>query len=131
MSIIAASSIFVCTAAIHALSWLAFPTGLQGSWLNISQLLLLCGCCYLIKVCAISKKPISREERKILYTAVFAVILDNIAVSFCSLGWILLQWDIAPGEEQCSKKYGVPLTLISCAIYSYMAASIDNFKKKE
>lgn len=52
-------------------------------------------------------------RRPIVTAACAAVVLMSSTTAACSLSWLIDPWLTTAGEDQCSRKWGIPMLLVS------------------
>jgi len=119
-----AASWAVAASAFHSLSWQAWPPGLQGTWLNVSQWVLVCGLAHLAWACATAPRPLCRADACTVGAAVCMVLADNAVNALCAAAWLIDPWVVEPGQDQCTARWGLPVTLITAAAYAAVAAAV-------
>lgn len=119
-----AASWAVAASAFHSLSWQALPAGMQGTWLNVSQWVLVCGLVHLAWACALAQRPLCSADARTVAAAEAMVLVDNAVGALCSAAWLIDPWVVEPGQDQCSKRWGLPVTLITAAAYAAVAAYV-------
>ena len=119
-----AASWAVAASAFHSLSWQAWPAGMQGTWLNVSQWVLVWGLANLAWACASAQRPLGRADACTVGAAACMVLVDNAVGALCSAAWLIDPWIVEPGQDQCSKRWGLPVTLITAAVYAAVAAYV-------
>lgn len=120
-----AASVAVAASAFHSLSWQALPPGMQGTWLNVSQWVLVWGLANLAWACATARSPLRVADSKTVAAAVAMVLVDNAVGALCSAAWLIDPWVVEAGQDQCTKRWGIPVTLITGAAYAVVAAYLS------
>lgn len=119
------ASLCVLGASAHALSWNALPPGMQGSWLNVSQLALVLGMAVLVWACATARQPLQAADRTAVAAALAVVVADNTVNAACSGAWLIAPWVPEPGQDLCSTKWGVPVALVTASAYALLVAYLS------
>lgn len=120
-----AASLCVAGACVHALSWLALPNGMRGTWLNLSQWLLVAGMAALVWACACATAPLSAADRKLVGAALFVVLADNAVTALIAGAWLVSPWEVQEGEDLLTEKYGPPVALATAAAYAALVAHLS------
>lgn len=119
-----AASWAVAASAFHSLSWQAWPAGMQGTWLNVSQWGLVWGLANLGWACATAPRLLGSADARTVGAAMCMVLVDNAVGAMCAAAWLIDPWVVEAGQDQCTKKWGVPVTLITAAAYAAVAAYV-------
>ena len=120
-----AASWCVACATAHALSWLALPHGMRGTWLNLSQLLLVLGLVLLVWACACARQPLQKADRTAVAACLAVVVADNTVTALIAGAWLVSPWEVQEGEDLLTEKYGPPVALLAAAAYAAVAAYLS------
>ena len=91
-------------ACVHEFIWQAFAPDLQGDVRAVTQLPQVAILCALVAVLAWDR---------IVSAACAAAAFMSSTTAACSLSWLLDPWLTIAGEDQCSRKWGIPMLLLS------------------
>lgn len=86
------------------LVWQAWPAELAGDVQMVMEWPLIAALCFCLAL--VARNPI-------VTVACTFVALTVSTSSICSLAWLIHPWTPAPGEQMCSAKWGIPVTMIS------------------
>lgn len=120
-----AASVCVACATAHALSWLALPAGMRGTWLNASQLLLVVGLALLVWACACARQPLQAADRTAVAACLGVVVADNTVTALIAAAWLVNPWEVNEGEDLLTEKYGPPVALLAASAYAAVAAHLS------
>lgn len=91
-------------ACVHEFIWQAFRPDVQGDVRAVTQWPLVALLCALVALLA---------RDRIVTAACAAAALMSLTTAACSLSWLIDPWLTTAGEDQCSRKWGVPMLLVS------------------
>jgi len=96
--------LILISACLHEFVWQAFSIKYQGDVRAITQWFLWASCGYTIHKLA---------NHLFVTAAMVAVTIMTLTTAGCAFWWVLTEFVKLPGQEQCSKEWGVPMLLIS------------------
>ena len=96
----------LAAACAHEFAWQLFPVELQGDVRSVTQWGLICSACYVMHALA---------RDRFMSAVCAAVALMSSTTAGCSVYWLATRFVTIPGQEQCSRTWGVPMMLISAA----------------
>jgi len=99
--------ILLAAASVNEFSWQLVPPGLQGAVRYVTQWPLLCAALLGLHLCF---------RDRFLTAVCAAVAVMSSTTAGCSAYWLATRFVLQPGEEQCSKQWGVPMLLVSASV---------------
>lgn len=100
----AIAALVLLPACAHEFVWQAWPPGTQGDVRNITQWPVLAAFALCLAVLA---------RDRLVTAACAAAALMSTTTAACSLAWLISPWEVMPGQDQCSVRWGVPMLLVS------------------
>ena len=94
----------LAAAAVNEFAWQWAPAGEQGAVRYVTQWPLVCALLLGIHLAFRSR---------FLSAVCAAVAVMSSTTAGCSVYWLATKFVLLPGEEQCSKQWGVPMLLVS------------------
>lgn len=98
--------ILLAVACVHEFAWQLAPAGSQGAVRYVTAWPLVC-------VVLLGLHLYMRD--RFLSAVCMAVALMTSTTAGCSAYWLATKFVLQPGQEQCSKSWGVPMLLVSAA----------------
>ena len=84
--------------------WQAAPVGQQGAVRYVTQWPLICALLLGVHLAF---------RNRFLSAVCIAVAVMSSTTAGCSAYWLVTKFVLQPGQEQCSKQWGVPMLLVS------------------
>lgn len=97
--------LLLLAAVIHEFAWQAFPIHLQGDIRYVTLWPLICSALWMLHM----------VRDRFLSAVCAAVAVMTSTTAGCSAWWLMTRFVVEPGQEQCSKQWGLPMALLSAA----------------
>lgn len=98
------AAVVLAAACIHEFAWQMVTPDLQGDLRAVTQWPLVASLCLGFAVAARDRFAIA---------AAVAVGIMSLTTAACSLAWLVHPFEVLPGEDQCSRHWGLPMLLVS------------------
>lgn len=99
-----AGLLLLLLACAHEFVWQDWPAGVQGDVRNITQQGPVWLLCWVFARLA---------ARRFVTAVCAAVAVMSTTTAACSLAWLINPWPVMPGADQCTRRWGVPMLLLS------------------
>lgn len=91
-------------ASLHEFLWQLFAPDHQGDLRNVTALLPVAVPCFFLALVL---------RRRIVTAACVAAVFMQTTTAACSLTWLISPWVVTAGEDQCSRRWDLPMLLLS------------------
>lgn len=90
-------------ACVHEFAWQLFDIERQGDIRAVTQWPLILTLCI----------ALGRRGDRFSQAVASTVGIMSLTTAACSLAWLLGPFEVQPGEDQCSRHWGIPMLLVS------------------